>query len=37
MDSSEKKQLFLAANRIRQHIIEGTRADTRADRFRLLT
>ena len=24
MDSSEKKQLFLAANRIRQHIIEGT-------------
>ena len=24
MDSSEKKQLFLTANRIRQHIIEGT-------------
>ena len=24
MDSSEKKQLFLAANRVRQHIIEGT-------------
>ena len=24
MDSSEKKQLFLTANRVRQHIIEGT-------------